>query len=76
MHPVRGFFRFWWDFIVGDDWRIAAGVSVVLAIGALLVSQTNVSDDVIVLVSGSGILLVAIVSILSSALRLRRNQQR
>lgn len=32
MKFVRGFFRFWYDFIVGDDWKIA--VAVVLALGA------------------------------------------
>jgi hypothetical protein len=26
------FLRFWWDFVVGDDWRAAAGV--VIALGA------------------------------------------
>ena len=31
MRLVRGFGRFWWDFVVGDDWRVAVGV--VLAIG-------------------------------------------
>jgi hypothetical protein len=29
---VVSFGRFWWDFVVGDDWRAAGGV--VLAIGA------------------------------------------
>jgi hypothetical protein len=29
---VVSFGRFWWDFVVGDDWRAAVGV--VLAIGA------------------------------------------
>jgi hypothetical protein len=29
---IRAFGHFWWDFVVGDDWRSAAGV--VLAIGA------------------------------------------
>jgi hypothetical protein len=37
MSYVRRFFRFWWDFIVGDDWRIAAGVAVALGLTALLV---------------------------------------
>jgi hypothetical protein len=23
---LRTFIRFWWDFIVGDDWRLALGV--------------------------------------------------
>jgi hypothetical protein len=29
---LSAFGRFWWDFVVGDDWLAAAGV--VLAIGA------------------------------------------
>jgi hypothetical protein len=28
---LRGFAAFWWDFIVGDDWRVAAGVIAALA---------------------------------------------
>jgi hypothetical protein len=31
---VRGFGLFWWDFIVGDDWRLAVGVVVALAVTA------------------------------------------
>jgi hypothetical protein len=23
---IAAFFRFWWDFIVGDDWRVALGL--------------------------------------------------
>ncbi len=33
---VRSFGAFWWDFIVGDDWVVAAGVIVALAVTALL----------------------------------------
>jgi hypothetical protein len=32
MRRIRAFGHFWWDFVVGDDWRAAAGV--VIAIGA------------------------------------------
>jgi hypothetical protein len=33
---LRGFGAFWWDFIVGDDWTVAVGVVVALAVtGAL-----------------------------------------
>ncbi len=31
MRFLRNFGRFWYDFIVGDDWRVAAGVVVVVA---------------------------------------------
>jgi hypothetical protein len=36
MRYVRSFGRFWWDFIVGDDWRLAAGLAVALGLTALL----------------------------------------
>ena len=36
MTLLRSFARFWWNFVVGDDWRVAAGVAVALAITALL----------------------------------------
>jgi hypothetical protein len=35
-HAVTAFAAFWWDFIVGDDWKIAAGVVVALAATAAL----------------------------------------
>jgi hypothetical protein len=33
---LRRFGTFWWDFVVGDDWRIAAGVVVALALTAAI----------------------------------------
>ena len=36
MRYVRAFGAFWWDFIVGDDWRVAAGAALGLAITAFL----------------------------------------
>jgi hypothetical protein len=33
---MKAFFRFWYDFIVGDDWTIAVAVVVSLAITGLL----------------------------------------
>jgi hypothetical protein len=64
---VRAFGRFWWDFIIGEDWRIAAGVVLVLAAGALLVSQTDASNAVIAVAAAVGVALVAVASILRSA---------
>ena len=71
MRFVKGFGRFWWDFIVGDDWRIAAGVVVVLAAGALLVANTSAPDGLVAAVVAVGIVTVAIGSIAASALRAR-----
>jgi len=36
MSRLRAFGRFWWDFIVGDDWLVAAAVGVGLAVTGLL----------------------------------------
>jgi hypothetical protein len=36
MKRLGAFLRFWYDFIVGDDWRVAAGIAIALAAIALL----------------------------------------
>jgi hypothetical protein len=72
MRFVTGFLRFWWDFIVGDDWRIAVGVVVVLGAGALLVAGGDASASLIAVVVAAGIMLVAIASIVTAALRTAR----
>jgi hypothetical protein len=33
---LRQFGRFWYDFIVGDDWRVAAGVVAAVGLTAVL----------------------------------------
>jgi hypothetical protein len=33
---MRAFAAFWWDFLVGDDWRVAAGIAIAVAVTALL----------------------------------------
>jgi hypothetical protein len=33
---MRRFGRFWWDFIVGDDWRVAVGIALGLGLTAVL----------------------------------------
>jgi len=32
MRSLRTFGRFWYDFVVGDDWRVAVGVVATLAL--------------------------------------------
>jgi hypothetical protein len=40
---IRRFLAFWWDFVVGDDWRGAAGVTagLLLTAGASHVASTS-----------------------------------
>ena len=39
---LRAFLAFWYDFVVGDDWRVAVGVVVALA-AIYGVSRTSVA---------------------------------
>ena len=69
MRFARAFGRFWVDFIVGDDWRIAAGVTLVLVIGAVLVASEAVGDAALAPIVAVGIVSVASVSIVAGARR-------
>ncbi|MFI0897451.1 hypothetical protein [Streptomyces sp. NPDC020983] len=42
MKWLRSFVMFWYDFVVGDDWRVAAGVTVALGATAALVHGAGV----------------------------------
>jgi hypothetical protein len=74
MRFIVGFGRFWWDFIVGDDWRIAAGVAVVLTLGAVLVAYTGLSDTAVALLAGAGILVVVTTSIVGGVVTANRQR--
>jgi len=39
MKYVVAFGRFWWNFIVGDDWTVAAGVALAIGLVAILVDH-------------------------------------
>ena len=36
VHAIGGFFRFWYGFVVGDDWTVAAAIGAALVITATL----------------------------------------
>ena len=36
MSAVQSLLRFMWDFVIGDDWRVAVGVAVALGVTALI----------------------------------------
>jgi hypothetical protein len=69
MRFVRGFGRFWFDFIVGDDWRIALGVVLVLGLGALLVAIDLVGTNALMPLLAAAIVAVVAASIVLGARR-------
>jgi hypothetical protein len=69
MRFLRGFGRFWFDFIVGDDWRIALGVVLVLGAGALIVATDAVGADLLMPLLAAAIVGVVSASIVLGARR-------
>jgi hypothetical protein len=43
MNRIQGLFRFLWDFVVGDDWRIAVAVASAL-LATLVLSNNGVTS--------------------------------
>jgi hypothetical protein len=37
---MKRFGRFWWDFVVGDDWRVAVGIVLAFGLTALLATTS------------------------------------
>ncbi len=69
MRFLRGFGRFWFDFIVGDDWRIALGVVLVLGLGALLVATEALAAELLMPLLAAAIVGVVAASIVLGARR-------
>ena len=43
MRALKSFGKFWYNFVIGDDWHIAAIVVIALAVTALLVHAAGVN---------------------------------
>ena len=70
MRYVRGFALFWWDFIVGDDFRIALTVVALLTATALL-SRGGIA---VWWLLPAGVLLMLATSLFSAAQRARQER--
>lgn len=43
MKRIKAFAAFWYDFVIGDDWRVAVGVAVALALTFLLARHSTIA---------------------------------
>lgn len=68
---IRSFLRFWFDFVVGDDWRIAAGVVGLGACGAWLVHDDVVRTSIVAVGVGAAVVVLVVASIVLDAARTR-----
>jgi hypothetical protein len=66
VHNLKAFARFWYDFIVGDDWVVAAGVVVLLVVSGVL-ARANMHTSAWVLMP-VGVVVVLAISLRRAAL--------
>ena len=43
MTRIRAFAAFWYDFVIGDDWRVAAGVVLALGLTSVVARVTTIA---------------------------------
>ena len=55
MRFLKGFGQFWYDFVIGDDWKIAVAVVLALAVGLVLLLAGAATGAVAVV---TGVLLL------------------
>jgi hypothetical protein len=60
---LKSFGQFWYEFIIGDDWKIAAAVVVALGLTVLLMRATSLSDHVLAVLGGVSVVLAFAVSL-------------
>jgi hypothetical protein len=60
---IRGLGQFWYDFLIGDDWKIAAAVVTTLAIGAVVLLTFSPPDKVFAPIMGAGLMVAFVVAL-------------
>lgn len=61
---LKGFVDFWYDFLIGDDWKIAAAVTAVLAVGAVVVASGGYNAHVLTALLALGVAAAFTVTLL------------
>jgi hypothetical protein len=69
---LKAFGRFWYEFIVGDDWKIAAAVVIAVALLTWATVGTWFSNDDWLAVLGAALIVVAFAISLAIDVRPRR----
>lgn len=69
---LAGLGRFVWDLLVGDDWRIAAAIAVVLILGALVAATGAIPGAVLAPALGLALVVVTVTTLLLGSAPERR----
>lgn len=60
---IRGFGQFWYDFLIGDDWKIAFAVVTTLVIGAFVLLNFTPPEQVFTPLLGAGLMAAFVIAL-------------
>ena len=63
MKFLKAFGRFWYDFLVGDDWKIAASVVLTLTLLVAVLRADIVSDGALAVAGGVALMVAFSISL-------------
>ena len=72
MKYLKSFGSFWYDFIIGDDWKIAVAVVLALSFTVVLLTTTSLDDHVVAVLGGAAVVIAFAISL---AVDVRGNRQ-
>jgi hypothetical protein len=72
VNVLRGFGRFWWDFVVGDEWRMAVIVAVAATLGGLAARNHRIDGTVIACLIAAGVMIAVVAVVVTTARRRTR----
>ena len=72
MSVLRGFGRFWWTFVVGDEWRMAVIVAVATTLGCLAARNHRIDGTVLACVLAAGVMVAVVAVVVTTARRRTR----
>ena len=60
---IRGLAQFWYDFLIGDDWKIVVAVVTTLMIGAVVLLSLTPQEKVFTPVLGVGLMVAFVIAL-------------
>lgn len=63
MKFLKAFGQFWYDFIIGDDWKIAVAVVTTLAVMVAIMLSGALSDTALTLIGGALVIVAFSISL-------------
>ena len=72
MKFLKGFGQFWYDFLIGDDWKIAVAVVSVLLVGWAIVATDSYNEHVLTVCLALGVAAAFTTALLIDVRRSRK----